>query len=156
MRGALIITVLAALAACGEDGSGGAIDAASTVDGGGGADAASGADAEPVTFDGELPRFIESICQVGAQCYDEILQDCRDDITTDMADAKAALDATGEDQCAACMRAKSDLADALLAANCDARAVDPLSILDYCDLDPNVDYGNDGVPDVDEACAGYP
>ncbi|HUH05002.1 MAG TPA: hypothetical protein VML75_23555 [Kofleriaceae bacterium] len=134
----LIITMLAALAACGGNGSG------------------SGADAEPVTFDGELARFIESICQAGAQCFADPLQDCRDDVTADMMDARAALDAAGEAQCAACMRAKSDLSDALVAADCDTDAVDPNDILPYCDLDPNVDYLGDGNPDDDEACAGYP
>jgi hypothetical protein len=103
------------------------------------------------SFDDEVVDFRDTLCDVGSQCFSDDRQSCIDDVTADMADAKAELDDAGEMQCAACMHEKTVQAQAVLDADCNADAYDEEAVLAACDLTPD-----DGVDTDDEACAGYP
>lgn len=127
----LAMVVMLVLAACGGD------------DGGGGGGTSS--------FDNELSPFENSLCDVGAQCFNDDRAQCISDVMADMADAKAMLDAAGQDQCAACMHAKTVEAQKFLDANCDSSVLDEAAVIAACDTTP--DNGEDS---DDEACAGYP
>ena len=123
--------------------------------------ACSGVDSSPNgagSFDDEVVRFRDTICEVGARCSGEDLVACKTDVTTDMNDAKAALDQAGQARCATCVHVKRVEAQRILDAACDFAAADIVAVLDVCDLDPAIDYDQDGTPDNDddEACAGYP
>ena len=103
------------------------------------------------SFDQELPSFVATLCEVDASCFGADENTCRQDVETDMADAKAALDAAGEQRCAECMDVKTREAQKILNAGCDVNAADNAAVLAACDLNPS-----DGVQKDDEACAGFP
>jgi len=113
-------------------------------------------------WDSVLQDFIAAVCSVEQACFPgdppEPVSRCIDDITTDMADARAELDVAGEQACIECMRAKTAAAIELESAECNEGAVDINPVFAACDLDSTADFDGDGIPDNDddEACAGYP
>jgi hypothetical protein len=137
---------------------------------GGGDDSSASPDAPPGTPDAATPTpdaaatwdeavadFIHLACVEIAECA-EPSATCMADMTTDFADAMAALDAAGEQRCIHCLEAKIALGHDFIANHCQPGDIDPQTVYAACDLDPTVDYDGDGTAnnDHDEACAGFP
>jgi hypothetical protein len=161
-----LVLIVGLIAGCGGNGDskdpdggggGGPDSSVSAPDGGGGGGGPDGGDS-PGSFDEEVGPFIDTMCMVESVCFNGDMQACVNDMTTDMADAQAQLDETGEMQCATCMHVKQREAQKILDATCDVNAGDSEAVFAACDLNPNVDFDGNGTPDDDhdEACAGFP
>lgn len=162
-RPLLLFVVLGLLSGCsgGGDGSDGGDDGGPGGDGGIRDDANRPPIDGPVvvgSFDEELPAFRKAYCDRAVACIGQDRAMCETEVNTDMADAKAALDAAGEMRCARCMKVKAIEVAKVVAANCNAAAGNAEAIFDACDLNKSVDYDGDDNPgnDDDEACAGFP
>lgn len=145
--GGLFGMALAAAACTGGSGEGGVgIGDGGGVVGGGG------------DWDAVVSSFAESICEMGAQCFGEGKAECLAEIEQEMAAAEVELGPSGQPACIACMNVMSTEADKMMAPDCDVRAINEDAIFAACDLDPTVDFDQDGDPtnDEDEACAGFP
>ncbi len=120
--------------------------------------ACGGDDGASTGFADAVDDFVLAACDEAATCTGDDPTDCEADVRTDLADAEAALDATGEAQCIACLDAKATQLRAWADAACDDGALDEAAVYEVCDLDPVVDYDGDGTADNDddEACAGFP
>jgi hypothetical protein len=61
-----------------------------------------------------------------------------------------------EDACIACLRAKTQVVDQLVANDCEMSAAVEASLALSCDLDPENDFDFDGDPanDLEESCLG--
>ena len=138
----LLTAMMAFATACGsgDDGGGGG--------GGGGGD----------DWDTTIEALVDTLCVDGAACTGDDPGQCEGDVRTDMADARAQLDAAGEARCLACLDVKMRELRKIIAASCDVAAADTDAIYAACDLDPATDYNGDDDPanDDDEACAGFP
>lgn len=125
-----------------------------------GVDGATGdAPATVGSFDEEVEAIGDAVCDLEVACVMEKTYDaCIEDVRNDMADAKAALDAAGEQRCAECMHVKAREIRKIVDSACDVRAADEAAVLAACDLNPSADFDGDGTPDNDddEACAGFP
>lgn len=105
--------------------------------------------AASTSFDDAVPDFVSAICDASSTCGGQDRDACVGDVTTDMDDAKAMLDAAGLAQCTACMQAKTEAIQAFLGrGECMPNDDENASVDDACKLTP------DG--DDQEACAGFP
>lgn len=82
--------------------------------------------------------------------------ECQQDVRTDLDQARSMLEAAGQERCVHCLQVKTDLIGEI--TNCQPTAAQNQQVFDACDLDPDVDYDQDGTAnnDDDEACAGLP
>lgn len=110
------------------------------------------------SWDDTVTDFVTAICPPANTCTSGDPAACEQDVRTDLADAKAMLDADGQERCIHCLQVKTDLIGDIVAQSCQPTADQNQQVFDACDLDPIVDYDNDGTAnnDDDEACAGFP
>jgi hypothetical protein len=151
------LAILLVVAACGGDGGNGGDDDTTGDPDAPPAHPDAVPDARAATWSETVDDYIDTACVEIEACMPPI-DNCVQEFTADFADATAALDDSGEQQCIPCLAAKIDLMRAYIANGCSGTGVDVTPIFAACDLDPNADYDGDGVAgnDHDEACAGYP
>jgi hypothetical protein len=106
------------------------------------------------SFDEAGAAFLDALCT--SPCVGDNEAECRSDVTIDLADIEAELDAAGEARCARCLDVKADILATL--ATCQASPDQDAAVAAACDLDPAVDFDGDGTADNDddEACIGLP
>lgn len=147
-----ILLLVAVLAACGDDGGTTMVDAPMSKE-----DAAPKLDAAASSWQDVVDEFANALCVNSCVPANE-QQQCVADVKADMMSAMTDLDAAGETNCIRCMKKKTELLPAIVAAGCMSTMEQDNQVYAACDLDPNVDYDMDGTPnnDDDEACAGKP
>lgn len=94
----------------------------------------------PLTFDGQLPRFITNSCACSTN-----VQACETEVRSDMETARMKLDDAGKERCAMCMQAKSVVFQKQIDSSCSSAISqdDTNMVVAAC--------GNNK-----DACAGYP
>ena len=101
---------------------------------------ACGSEEPPLTFDGQLPRFITNFCACSSN-----VQRCEDEVRNDLESARIKLDNQGKQDCAVCLQTQSRVLQKRIDAGCSVASsqTDTNVVVTIC--------GNHN-----EACAGYP
>ena len=103
-----------------------------------------GGEETPETFEQRSEHLATALCTYQQKCANQSGYDaCHRDVITDMADARAALDANGQTACMTCMGVKIEELEKASNSAC-AQSPSQQRVIDACG------------PSGDEACAGYP
>lgn len=94
----------------------------------------------PLTFDGQLPRFITTFCACSSN-----VQGCEAEVRNDLESARTKLDSQGKQDCAVCLQTQSRVLQKRIDVGCSVAPsqTDTNVVITIC--------GNHN-----EACAGYP